>query len=153
MRKSWLVFILFTLLIDPGCSGDGNRTSTIFNPNGDSELALLMRNMYDDGMVTKQQMLEGKNPEVRVKYHRLHTAKATQPEKVATPNFDAFASAYEVAVNSFLESDASHRAESYHSMIDACMNCHQDICPGPTRKIKHLYLSDAEKASLVAEDK
>ncbi len=152
MKNILLLFLSTSLLLHLGCSSDGNRVSKIFNPNGDSELALLMRDMYDDGMVTKQQMLEGKKPEVKAKYHQLHTAKATQPEKVATPNFNAFASAYEAAVNNFLESDAAHRSETYHNMIDACMNCHQDICPGPTRKIKYLYLSEAEEVSLAPRE-
>jgi hypothetical protein len=143
MRKEWMVSILFLLLLYLGCS-EGKGPSKIFNPNGDSELALLMRDMYDDGMVTKEEMLQGKQPEVRVKYHKMHTAKATEPEKVATPNYNAFAQAYEDAVTSFLKSDPSHRVETYQSMINSCMNCHQTMCPGPTRKIKHLYLSEAE---------
>ena len=119
------------------------------NPNGDSELALLMREMYDDGMLTKKQLLEGKEPEVKVKYHQLHTAKATEPQKVATPMYDAFARAYEASVNTFLESNETNRVESYHSMVDACMNCHKHICPGPTVKIKHMFLSEKEMAMLV----
>jgi len=152
MRKEWMVCILFSLSLYLGCSTDG-KGSKIFNPNGDSELALLMRDMYDDGMVTKQEMLQGKQPDVRVKYHQLHTAKATDPEKVAAPNYNAFALAYEDAVKSFLESDATHRAESYQAMINTCMNCHQTMCPGPTRKIKHLYLSEGEVISLATRAK
>jgi hypothetical protein len=152
MRKEWVVFILFSLSLYLGCSNDG-KGSKIFNPNGDSELALLMRDMYDDGMVTKQEMLQGKQPEVRVKYHQIHTAKATEPEKVANPNYNAFALAYENAVKSFLESDATYRAESYQAMINTCLNCHQTMCPGPTRKIKHLYLSEGEVISLASKAK
>ena len=144
---------MFLLLLYLGCSTDGNGPTKIFNPNGDSELALLMRDMYDDGMVTKQEMLQGKQPKVRVKYHQLHTAKATEPEKAASPNYNAFALAYEDAVKSFLESGASNRADSYQYMINTCMNCHQTMCPGPTRKIKHLYLSEAEIATIATTAK
>ncbi len=138
-----IVFITHFCFIS--CS-NGNVKS--LNPNGDSELALLMRAMYEDGMRTKQQLLDGKPPVVNVKYHQLHTTKATEPEKVATPNYTAFANAYESSVNSFLESDETNRAESYHSMVNACMNCHQTICPGPTVRIKHLFLNESEMASL-----
>ena len=127
------------------CS-DGKVKS--LNPNGDSELAILMRDMYNDGMVTKKELLEGKVPDVRTKFHEVHTAKATEPEKVATPDYNAFATAYEAKVKSFLESTEANKVEAYHTMVDACMNCHKSICPGPTVRIKHLYLSESEKASL-----
>ncbi|MEP6792904.1 MAG: hypothetical protein ABJB16_01150 [Saprospiraceae bacterium] len=148
MRKfaNFLLLILFiTPLFFVSCS---NRKVKSLNPNGDSELALLMRAMYDDGMLTKQALLDGKPPMVNVKYHQLHTAKATEPQKVATPNYDAFANAYESSVESFLESDTVSRVEAYHSMVNACMNCHQTICPGPTVRIKHLFLNETEMASL-----
>ena len=35
---------------NPNVATEGNQ---IFNPNGDSELALLMRDMFDDGMQVK----------------------------------------------------------------------------------------------------
>lgn len=139
------VIVCVTQLCFVSCS-NGKQKS--LNPNGDSELALLMRQMYEDGMNTKQQLLDGKPPVINVKYHQLHTAKATEPEKVASPNYAAFANAYEASVKSFLESDETNRAATYHSMVDACMNCHQTICPGPTVRIKHLFLSDSEMASL-----
>src|SRR5678816_3410224 len=109
MRKEWIVCILFSLSLYLGCSTDG-KGSKIFNPNGDSELALLMRDMYDDGMVTKQEMLQGKQPDVRVKYHQLHTAKATDPEKVAAPNYNAFALAYEDACLLYTSDAADERS-------------------------------------------
>ncbi len=140
-----LVTLFITSLYFVSCS---NGKVKSLNPNGDSELALLMRSMYDDGMITKQALLDGKPPVVNVKYHQLHTAKATEPQKVATPNYDAFANAYEASVKSFLESDTASRIESYHSMVNACMNCHQTICPGPTVRIKHLFLNEKEIASL-----
>jgi hypothetical protein len=130
------------------CAGD--KTKTI-NPNGDSELALLMRDMHEDGLHTRQLILEGKEPEVRVKYHQLQSAKATEPEKAASQAYKSFAAYYEATVKSLLESNEANRAESYQTMVDACMSCHQELCPGPMRKIKRLYLSDAEIASLSAE--
>lgn len=148
MRKFANLFLVILFIIPFFFVSCSNGKAKSLNPNGDSELALLMRGMYDDGMVTKQAMLEGKPPVVNVKYHQLHTAKATEPEKVATPNYDAFANAYEASVKSFLESDTTSRIDAYHSMVNACMNCHQMICPGPTVRIKHLYLNETEMASL-----
>lgn len=107
-----------------------------------------MRSMYDDGMITKQQLLDGKKPEVRVKYHDIHTAKATQPLELDVDTFNALATSYEGSVQTFLDAEPADRVATYHNMINACMNCHQQVCPGPTRKIKHLYLTETEAASL-----
>lgn len=120
----------------------------IINPNGDSELALLMREMHDDGLETKKQLLAGKTAEINVKYEKLFTAKATEPEKVASPEYAAYATIYETAVKNFLERSGNEQVDSYKTMVDACMNCHQQICPGPMVKIKKLYLSEKELASL-----
>ncbi len=144
--KYVVIFTCLATLIS--CAGD--KTKTI-NPNGDSELALLMRDMHDDGMRTKQQILDGKQPDVKVKYHELNTAEATEPAKAASQAYKSFATYYEATVKSLLESNESNKAESYQTMVDACMSCHQELCPGPMRKIKRLYLSDAELASLTGE--
>jgi hypothetical protein len=126
----------------------GNKTGNSINPNGDSELALLMRDLHEDGMRTKQQILDGQTPEIKVKYHELNTATATEPEKAASQAYKSFAAYYEATVKSLQESNEANRAESYQTMVDACMSCHQELCPGPMRKIKRLYLSEAEIASL-----
>ena len=135
-----------------GCQSGEPTKTTIFNPNGDSELALLMREMYDDGLLTKQQLIEGKKPTIRVEYHQLHTAEATEPEKVASPLYSTFATSYEAAVQSLLESNEARPVESYQHMIQACIQCHQEVCPGPVRKIKKLYLSDSEIAFLTDKE-
>jgi len=137
--------MLFQLII----SSCGKKDVKPLNPNGDSELALLMRAMHENGMDVKQQLLSGEQPEITVDCQRLHTAKATEPEKVANPVYTGYAKAYEDAVKSFSQEYNADRAGSYQSMVDACMNCHREVCPGPMVKIKKMYLSDQELASLV----
>ena len=104
-----------------------------------------MRNMYDDGMITKQQLLDGKKPEVKVKFHQIHTAKATQPLELDLATFNDLATSYEGSVQTFLDAEPADRVATYHNMVNACMNCHKQVCPGPTRKIKHLYLTENEE--------
>src|SRR5688572_1172424 len=147
MKKSWIVYcLMYGIIVTSSISCD--EKPKIINPNGDSELALLMREMHDDGMKTKQQLLEGKTPQVKVKYEKLTSAKATEPEKVASPEYAAYATIYETAVKNFLEDRGNTQVETYTTMVDACMNCHQQICPGPMVKIKRMYLSEKEIASL-----
>lgn len=147
MKKSWIFYgLVFGMMVTASVSCD--EKPQIINPNGDSELALLMREMHTDGMKTKQQLLAGKTPEIKVKYEKLFTAKATEPQKVASPEYAAYATIYETAVKNFLERRGNAQVDSYKTMVDACMNCHQQICPGPMVKIKKLYLSEKEMASM-----
>ena len=94
------------------------------NPNGDSELALLMRAMHEEGMVTKQQLLKGEQPQLKVDYHKLFTAKPTEPAKVANPLYAGFASAYEKAAQTFERGYNDAQVSAYHHVVDALSLIH-----------------------------
>ena len=125
-----------------------NTEAKPLNPNGDSELALVMRQMHDNGMEVKQQLINGEKPELKYECSKLYTAKATEPEKVASPIYEGYARSFEASVKTFDQEFNSDKIGSYQRMVDACMNCHQEVCPGPMRKIKKMYLSEKEVALL-----
>lgn len=110
------------------------------NPNGDSELALLMRDMYDEGMVVKTKIQNGEMPELLLDFEKIHTAQATEPEKAASPAYKVHALSYLQAVDALKNADAGQLEKSYNKMVDACMNCHKALCPGPVVRIKKMYL-------------
>jgi hypothetical protein len=110
------------------------------NPNGSSELALLMRSMFDDGMLVKADILEGKKATVECDYARIHTAVATQPEETVTPDFKTFAAAYEAAVGDLNNAPAGEQRGPYTHMVNTCIQCHQEFCTGPIRKIRKMEL-------------
>jgi hypothetical protein len=124
----------------------------VINPNGDSELALLMRNMFDDGMETKRQVLSGEVPRISVDYHHIRDAEATEPEKALSDEYMLYARAYEALADSLLVASPSNRGNAYQLMVGACMNCHQAMCPGPMVKIKKMYLSEPELARVSQND-
>jgi phosphoenolpyruvate carboxylase len=110
-------------------------------PNKSSELALLMRSMYDDSEKIKKAVQEGKIPEdFRKKFADIHSSKATNPEKIADPAFKDFG-------NNFLSSmeplyqQKENQVDNYNLMITNCIACHQTFCPGPIKRIKKLSLS------------
>ena len=74
MKKSWIVIgLLAGIMMTMGTSCADKPKS--LNPNGDSELALLMRAMHEEGMVTKQQLLKESNLNSRLiitNYSRLN---------------------------------------------------------------------------------
>jgi cytochrome c556 len=109
--------------------------------DSDSELAVLMREMFDDGMRVKGQIQRGESPEIAVDYEKVHTAEAFQPEKTAPAEYEAFARAYVQAVKTLLEAQAGETATRYTAMVDACMDCHRSFCPGPMMRIKQMYFN------------
>ena len=139
-----LVFLcVFAILacsdIDTSKSG---LAATQPNPNGDSELALLMREMFDDGMRMKQQIEEGEKLEVLAKFEKIHTAQATEPEKAASEKYKVYADAYLKRIEQLKASSEEDTKGLFQGLVTSCMNCHQAMCPGPMVRIKKLYLDE-----------
>ncbi len=110
------------------------------NPNGDSELALLMRAMADEAFDMKEHIKNGTTPEFGLEYHKILTADATEPEKAASPEYKAFAQTYLQVMEAYQKANPEKQKELYSSMVDACMTCHKALCPGPTMRIKKLVV-------------
>ncbi len=109
------------------------------NPNGDSELALLMRDMFEESDSLKQLVVDGKQLTGLKKYQDIHSAIPTDPT-VTGPVFEAFAEAYISSIKA-LENSDSTSAFKFNKMVDQCMNCHTEFCPGPKKRIKKLYIN------------
>ena len=94
MKK--LVVLLFLMssvtIFLPSCSNADNNVP--LNPNGDSELALLMRQMFEDGEAMKAALDSGKLPKLTKDHMKMLTVEATEPEKAASPEYKAFAQSY-----------------------------------------------------------
>lgn len=144
--KYALPFVLCVLIL--ACGQKESSKTNIYNPNGDSELALLMREMFDDGMVVKNGILEGKYPNIETAFKKIHSADATEPDKVASQVYKEFASAYEASVVAYQEAIGDQKIAAYQLMVSNCMGCHQQLCPGPIRKIKRMELTESELAQL-----
>ena len=143
MVKLLTTATLLSFVIWMACSNDDSGRKMI-NPNGDSELAILMRDMYDEGMVVKQSVINGADPEMKLPYHHINTATPTVAGKNATTEYQLFAKAYEASVERFKKATGSDRPAAYQNMVDNCMNCHSKICRGPMVKIEKLYLTEEE---------
>src|SRR5687767_7448218 len=142
MIKSWNIALLLAFTLWLGCNNEPKRKSV--NPNGDSELAILMRDMFDEGMLVKQDVINGESPELGLEYHHINTATPTEEGKNATVEYQLFAKAYEASIERFKNASDADRPAAYQNMVDNCMNCHSVVCPGPMVRIKKMYLSDDE---------
>lgn len=110
------------------------------NPNGDSELALMMRDMFEDGLKIKEKIKNGEVPELIMEFEKIHTVEATEPEKQASTEYKLHGTSYLRAIDALKKAHKDDLEKSYTDMVDACMNCHRALCPGPMVRIKKLYL-------------
>ena len=147
VMKLYLVSVLFLLsYLMLSCSGLGTKeqceTPKPLNPNGDSELALLMREMFDEGMRMREQILNGEKPRVLKKFEAIHTAQATEPEKANSDAFEVMADVYLASLKALKNASEEERYDRYQSVVQSCMSCHQAMCPGPMVRIKKMYLPE-----------
>lgn len=124
---------------EDSCPPDTVEVSPI-NPNGDSELALLMRQLFYDTDSLKQiVVVEGKEvpQEFITALENVHTANPTDPE-VKTAEFTAY---NDLMINAAKElSDAEDKEEAYNQFLNRCIDCHKVVCPGPIKRIKKLVI-------------
>ena len=66
------------------------------------------------------------------------TAAATEPEKAASDTYKAFAGSYLETVKNLKNCAPAEAPAHFQRMTEACMNCHNAICPGPTKRIRKL---------------
>lgn len=142
MKFFWSSVILICLLAGlTNCSNSGNNTDkTIRFPNNDSELTILMREMYDYYDILKSEIEKGEVPDKIREFKEIHNAVATDPSKSESPLYKAMSTVYLESAERLNLKDQNIR-ETFNIMIDNCMNCHKQMCPGPMVKIKKLYVS------------
>ncbi|MBN8692056.1 MAG: hypothetical protein J0L69_02615 [Bacteroidetes bacterium] len=110
------------------------------NPNGDSELALLMRAMRDSTKSFKEMIMAGKVPaKFPDVFLKIHSAAPTDSE-TKKPSFDGFATAYLNSLTQLSKSKTSDAKLNYNAVVQACENCHSEHCPGPISTIRKLKL-------------
>lgn len=112
------------------------------NPNGDSELALLMREMFTENLKIRKAIQKGEKPKISLDLAKIHTVQATEPAKQASETYKAWGEAYLNSVKMYNEAPISEAREAYTLMINQCMNCHSALCPGPKMKIEKLFFAE-----------
>ncbi len=145
------LFIFF--LAKCGEPKDKNQTETVktdstscvkksVNPNGDSELALLMREMRANAENLKKQIKKGeitdKFPEA---FSKIQTATPTDAD-TKHDSYNAFARNYIFNLQELYKSPKTELTKNYNAVINSCLSCHSDHCPGPIKTIKKLLIEE-----------
>ena len=114
--------------------------STDLNPNGSSELSLLMRQMFDHAAAARKLTLQNqKDGEYPKMFDAIYTAEPTDAE---TKNnyYDTFAGLYLNAIKNYSSSNNGDLKSNYNNLVNTCLACHSTHCPGPVPKIKKLLI-------------
>ncbi|MCB0400753.1 MAG: hypothetical protein KDD41_01600 [Flavobacteriales bacterium] len=122
------------------CDAETTNISPV-NPNGDSELALVMRNLYFEADSLKKRIMDHNgnvSDEFIEQLQRVHTATPTDPT-VKTDEFKAYNELLINQAKALQEAD-SNRTEIFNQLVNRCIDCHQVVCPGPIKRIKKLTI-------------
>ena len=143
------IFIGIFSMLFFSCKNETNKEATCsadvkvspINPNGDSELALLMRKMFNDSDSIKK-LITNKQGNITREYIdelvRIHTAIPTDA-KVKTPEFDAYTALMINEANALFSND-TNRVQGFNNLVNRCVDCHKSFCPGPIKKINKLNI-------------
>ena len=137
--KIILVIVLVVTLTITSCeTQQDKKDKKIISTNQDSELALLMREMYDEAILNKKNIKNNKPIHIKLDHEKILSAIATEPEKAASPEFKAFATSYLQSIEKLKFSNSEQSKDYFENMVNNCMACHQTLCPGPLVRIKKL---------------
>jgi hypothetical protein len=108
------------------------------DPNEPSALAALMREMFTEAEAMQSFVKENKIPkDVRTKFAAMQTATPTEKEMTEEP-FGSMAKVFLKTMDNLY--DEKNQVEDYNLMIQSCLACHQNPCPGPMVRIKKLLI-------------
>lgn len=115
-------------VLDPDKPGaPGHLIESPRNPNGDSELAVLMRTMVDQLKENRLRVKNGESARAMWSTHRtMRCAWPTNP-KERNEGYDGRSQSYLATVRAF---DEAPSQETYNAVVQGCIACHQVNCGG-----------------------
>lgn len=144
-----LLYIITCLFLLFGCSNNQKECiDNQINPNGDSELAIVMRNLFDNSFEIKNLIIDAdtlksnKLPSELIQkfndnLNLLHTAKPTDKNLRDDGVYQAFANAY---INTSEKFTNKISQNNFNAMVNNCIQCHEKFCLGTIQKINKLYI-------------
>lgn len=120
------------------------KPSEISNPNGMSEMSLIMEEWYSELKKVNEELKQGKKAEAirSFDFEKVKTAK-TSKQDVHGDVFNGFVDAFAVNYNS-IQSAATleDQIKQFNLTITACVNCHEQHCHGPLVRINKLRIKN-----------
>lgn len=145
MKHIFAFLILLAIISGVSINPDGKlqsssllADSTDLNPNGSSELSLLMRKMHQHALKAREEVLKNKPTKgYPAEFEKIYTATPTTP---TTKNqyYNSYADLYLAALKNFSKSNKKNLKENYNNLVSGCVVCHTTHCPGPMVLIEKL---------------
>ena len=116
------------------------------SPNPSSELAVLMRDMWEYTDTLKTNIVTQNTtalPDYRSRFAQIHTALPTD-EHTKSPAFDAMAKIMLQKLENVYQNskkEQSVQVEGFNLLVKSCLQCHEQQCPGPVSKISKLMIT------------
>jgi cytochrome c556 len=109
------------------------------NPNGDSELALLMREMTKRTEAMSAALKNGTAfPEKPQGFEKIINAVRTDSTIEQGP-YEAYAKGWLGALDRLYSAPEANRKEMFNALVSNCESCHQAYCHGPLERIAKMH--------------
>ena len=132
------LFLIISVLFFSACINNNEDPTIITDPNDTSEMALLMRDMFERLEVIKDKIENNENlSEEQLSFAIIHSQEATD-SSFTNEGLVGMSEAYSRIINQF---NNDHSKENYKSIVNSCINCHISMCPGPLERIDNLILN------------
>lgn len=149
MHKRKRVLFLGLLALTLSCSkqkpAEASEDTTkvqSLNPNGDSELAIIMRTMHEHGKILRKELLSDTTiTPYPATIKNINQATPTDGMIDDHKIFESFSALYLSKLDS-IYLDGVNRKLQFNRMVSSCVTCHQEYCYGPIPAIKKLYLPE-----------
>lgn len=118
-----------------------NCSPTSLNPNGDSELAILMRDMAKISEANAIALREGKElAPYNGEFASMKKADRTMKDFDET-FFQGMSDSYLMAMKKLYEAKPEDRISLHNNVVETCQACHNQICPGPLNRIDKMLVN------------
>ena len=132
------LFLIISVLFFSGCINNNEDPTIITDPNDTSEMALLMRDMFERLEVIKDKIENNENlSEEQLSFAIIHSQEATDSSFIKE-GLVGMSESYSRIINQFNNYPSK---ENYKSIVNSCINCHISMCPGPLERIDNLILN------------
>jgi hypothetical protein len=130
-----VTYIIISLIL-VSCDGDQSfNNKVIINPNPSSEMAVLMRKMSMELELIKPKLENAENLNL-LHFDSIHLHKTTD-NSFNQPHIKSMSSSFAISLSKFNKNPSK---ANYSSIINNCLNCHQQSCPGPISRINRLLI-------------
>jgi hypothetical protein len=146
MKRNTLLLVFSMLFFGTSvfyaCQSGKQQATAQRYPNKSSELAVLMRQMWEQSDEMRQALLAGKSiADVRKDFAQLKTAASTDAGKTESEVYQAMAGMFMERLDKLYENpNADEQIQAYNSVVQSCLQCHQSQCPGPMVRIEKLFI-------------